>query len=157
MILALLFACSQDPAPKPSAPSAASTAPATPAPAPAPAASAPAAPVGPDGPLTIAIPAIAAIPSDAASIAAGEKVYGARGCGGCHTFGSKLVGPDLVGVTQRRTLPWVERMILAPDVMIKEDPVAKDLYRSIMTPMPKQGVTDEELPQLLAFIQSKGG
>ncbi|MDP2312896.1 MAG: cytochrome c [Pseudomonadota bacterium] len=121
------------------------------------AAPAPAAAVGPDGPLTITVPALAGIPDDAASVADGEKAFAARGCGACHAFGSKLVGPDLVGITTRRSLPWIERMILAPDVMIKEDPVAKDLYRSHMTPMPKQGVTNEELPKLLAFVKSKGG
>lgn len=123
----------------------------------APAAPAPAAEVGPDGPADLAVPALAEISKDPAVVAEGEKVWNARGCGGCHQFGAKLVGPDLVGLGQRRSIPWTARMIQHPDEMIKRDPVAKDLYRSHMTPMPKQGVTDEDLPKLLAYIQSKGG
>jgi hypothetical protein len=41
--------------------------------------------------------------------------------------------------------------------MIKRDPVAKDLFKTHMTAMPKQGITDEELPKLLAYVKSKGG
>lgn len=156
LVLVHLVACgggSEAPAPAP--------APAAPAPAAAPApsasSSAPAEEVGPDGPSDLAIPTIAEISTDPALATEGEKVWNTRGCGGCHQFGAKLVGPDLVGVTQRRSIAWISRMVLHPDVMIKRDPVAKDLFKTHMTPMPKQGVTDEELPKLLAYVKSKGG
>ena len=48
-------------------------------------------------------------------------------------------------------------MIVAPDVMVKEDPQARKLFSELMTPMSKQGVTDEELPRLLAYLKSQGG
>lgn len=147
--LILMFACGGSPevqappaAPPPAAPAAAPAAPAA---------------VGPEGPTSIAVPEIAAVSTDPAEIAAGEAVWGARGCGGCHAWGSKLVGPDLTGIFTRRPIPWVERMVLEPERMVKEDPVAKDLFRSLMVQMPKQGVTPEELPKLLAYIKSKGG
>ena len=145
LLIMLLSACSTE----------APVAPPTPAPVATPT-PAPVVAVGPDGPASIKVPVLT-LPSDPTAVAAGEKVFAARGCGSCHQFGSKLVGPDLLGVLTRRSLLWTEKMIMAPDVMIKEDPVAKDLYRSMMTPMPKQGVTEEELPNLLAFIKSKGG
>lgn len=134
-------------------------APATPPPPTAAAAAAPAAPaaVGPDGPADIAVVALAEIPTDAASVGEGEKIYGAKGCGGCHNFGSKLVGPDLVGLSQRRTTPWIQRMIKDPDAMTKKDPAARELFKAHMVQMPKQGVSDDEMPKLLAFIKSKGG
>lgn len=136
------------------APTATSSTPAAPT---APAAPAAAENVGPDGPADLTVPEIASIPTDAAVIKEGEGVWNAKGCGGCHQFGSKLVGPDLVGLTQRRSLPWISKMIQHPDEMLKRDPVAKDLFKTHMTPMPKQGVTDEELPKLLAYMKSKGG
>ncbi len=134
------------------------SAPALPAPAAA-ASAAPAAPaaVGPDGPAEIAVAALGDIPADAASVGEGEKIYGAKGCGGCHSFGSKLVGPDLVGLTGRRTTPWIQRMIQEPDTMTKKDPAARELFKAHMVQMPKQGVTDADMPKLLAFIKSKGG
>ena len=114
-------------------------------------------PVGPDGPSDIPVPEVTALSTASADIQSGHEVWEARGCGGCHKFGAKLVGPDLAGVTTRRTLPWIERMITDPEAMTKRDPAAKELFRSIMVQMPKQGVTSEELPQLLAYIHAQGG
>ena len=107
--LGLIAAC-QAVAPAGAPAEAVSASGATPAAAPAKApAPAPAAVVGPDGPESIVVPPIAAIPTDAATVEAGAKVYAERGCGGCHKFGEKLVGPDLTGVFSRRSTPWVER------------------------------------------------
>ena len=147
-ILLFALACSSEPAAPPAAPVAAPTAPAAPA--------APAA-VGPDGPESIAVPALTAISTDAAEVAAGENIWGARGCGGCHAFGSKLVGPDLTGLTSRRSLPWTMRQIAEPEKMTREDPQSKKLLGEYMVQMPRQGVTPEELPKLLAYIKAKGG
>ncbi|MDP2313698.1 MAG: cytochrome c [Pseudomonadota bacterium] len=113
--------------------------------------------VGREGPPGLVVPTLTAIPTDPASIEAGKKVYEARGCGACHQFGAKLVGPDLTGLMTRRPLPWIERMILHPSEMVRQDPVAKDLFKTHMTEMTNQGVTEEELPKLLAYIQSQGG
>ncbi len=147
--LLLTLACGGGEPPAPAA------APAS-APAPKPVA-APAVEVGPDGPASISVPALDAVPSDPAAIEAGAKVFADRGCGGCHKFGEKLVGPDLNGLYARRTLPWVERMILDPAVMVKQDPQAKEMFRSLMVEMPKQNVSTEELPALLAYLKAQGG
>jgi hypothetical protein len=65
------------------------------------------------------------------------------------------VGPDLKGVTARRDQKRVERMILRPDVMVKEDETAKKLFAEHLIPMPNQGVDPEkELPFLFAFLKS---
>lgn len=145
LLLMFLLACGEKPAP-------------TPAPAPAappPVAAAPT--VGPDGPASITVPALTAISTDPADVSAGEAVWAARGCGGCHAFGSKLVGPDLTGITGRRELPWILKQIAEPEKMTREDPQSKKLLGEFMVQMPKQGVTAEELPKLMAYIKSKGG
>lgn len=150
--LLLLAACGGEPA-APAAPTP------TPAAAPKPAAPPPAA-VGPDGPASIALPAgfpvtKADLPTDAATLAHGGEVFTAKGCAGCHKFGSKLVGPDLVGVADRRSPAWIGRMIARPEVMIKEDPVAKQLFAETMTPMANQGVPEADLVPLIAWIASQ--
>lgn len=113
--------------------------------------------VGPDGPASIVVPPIAGVPADEPTVLIGQKVWEARGCGGCHKYGEKLVGPDLKGLLSRRTIPWVERMILFPEEMTKKDPEAKKMFGQTMVQMPKQGVTDSEIIPLLAYIKSQGG
>lgn len=148
-VLLLLSACGG---------SASSTA--EPPPAPKPVAVAPTPPaapavVGPDGPDSIPLPASLVIPTDPAAAAEGERLFGIKGCAGCHAWGSRLVGPDLTGVSDRRSPAWLARMIQHPDRMVKEDPVAKKLFAEAMTPMADQKVSDAELLQLLAFFQTK--
>jgi mono/diheme cytochrome c family protein len=152
-ILLLLFACGGDPTPGPSG---ASPTPVAAAPAPKPVE------VGPDGPASIVLPAgfpatTAALPTDAATLAAGEATYNAKGCASCHQFGTKLVGPDLVGVGDRRTPPWIGRMITKPEVMVKEDPQARALFAQLMTPMANQGILEADLLPLVAYIVNKKG
>ncbi len=91
----------------------------------------------------------------AADVTKGEEVFAMKGCTACHKLGGgKLVGPDLKGVMTRRDQEWVERMILHPDVMLKEDPVAKKLLAEHFTPMPNQNVDPkEELPFILSYLK----
>ena len=109
--------------------------------------------VGPDGPSHLTVPEVA-LSTDPAVLARGEAVFAEKGCNACHQFGTKLVGPDLNGITERRTVPWVTRMIKHPDAMTKEDPVAKGLFRSHMVQMPNQGVSDDDIVPLIAYLAS---
>ena len=149
--LAATVGCTKAPEPAPSA------APAPAATDPAAAAAAPAGEVGPDGPTTIAVPAKLDELVTAADAKKGEEVWNAKGCKACHNLTDvKLVGPGLAGVTKRRSLAWMGRMILKPEVMIKEDPVAKKLFAAHMTPMGNQNVdAATDLPNLLAFLKTK--
>jgi mono/diheme cytochrome c family protein len=97
-----------------------------------------------------------AISKSPADIHKGEEIFASKGCTACHKIGGgKLVGPDLKGVTARRDEIWIKRMILRPDVMLKEDDLARKLLAEHMTPMPNQGVDPNlELPPLLAYLKS---
>ena len=91
----------------------------------------------------------------AADIDKGKGVFVAKGCNACHKIGGgKLVGPDLKGVTSRRDKQWIAKMILRPDLMVKEDPIAKDLFKTHMTAMPNQGVPESDLPALMSYLKS---
>lgn len=90
-----------------------------------------------------------------ADIDKGKEVFAAKGCNGCHKIGGgKLVGPDLKGVTGRRDKQWIAKMILRPDLMVKEDPTAKDLFKTYMTAMPNQGVPEADLPALMSYLKA---
>lgn len=76
-------------------------------------------------------------------------------CVACHTIGQgDRVGPDLAGVVQRRDRAWLSRWIAAPDrVLAVGDPTAKALFQQYKgVPMPNQGLTDDEVAALIAYL-----
>ena len=88
-------------------------------------------------------------------VAAGQTLFGQK-CSSCHTIGGgKLVGPDLKGVTDRRSHDFLVQFITAPDKLIASgDPTATQLVKDYGgVPMPNLGVTQPQAEQLLAYIQ----
>lgn len=124
-------------------------------PAPAPVAEAPAAVEAAPAMTVIEVPAFV-ISTDPADIKKGEELFAAKGCVACHKIGGgKLVGPDLKGVTARREADWIKKMILKPEIMVKEDPIAKKMLGELFIPMPNQNVNPTtELPFLFAYLKS---
>jgi mono/diheme cytochrome c family protein len=93
---------------------------------------------------------------DAALATQGEALMSARGCTACHTVGGgRLVGPDLAGVTERRSAEFVVAMIVNPDSMLANDATAKELLGQYFTPMSNQGVTVEDARALLEYFRQK--
>ena len=81
----------------------------------------------------------------------GADLFGRR-CAACHTIdGGDKVGPALSGITVRRTLPYIEGMILRPDSMTRDDPVARELKERFAVQM----VTPSSFraPHALAVIE----
>jgi nitrous-oxide reductase len=106
------------------------------------------------GPGSIVLPAGLGAMVAAADPKEGEALFTAKGCNACHTVtDTKLVGPGLKDVADRRQLSWMARMILDPEKMVKEDPDAKKLFETLLVPMANQKVAqDKELPALLRFL-----
>lgn len=94
-------------------------------------------------------------PVDAAAAAAGEKLFSTKGCTACHAWGKRLTGPDLKDVTKRRTQAWLEQQILHPDVMVKTDPIARELFAQFALQMPKQGLTEQEAKQVIEYLKKR--
>jgi cytochrome c551/c552 len=94
-------------------------------------------------------------PVDAAAAAAGEKLFSTKGCTACHAWGKRLTGPDLKDVTNRRTAEWMENQILHPDVMVKTDPIAHELFAKHALQMPKQGLTEAEARQVIEYLKKR--
>jgi len=95
--------------------------------------------------------------SDNKSAEKGEALFKEKGCTGCHTIGGgKLTGPDLAGVTERREEQWLREWIKSPDKMVMSDPIAQGLLKEYFVPMPNQGLTDEEVEEVIIYLKYEG-
>ncbi len=85
----------------------------------------------------------------------GKEVFTAK-CSACHEIGKVKVGPDLTGVTERRTPEWIMNMVLNPSEMTKNDPIAHGLLAKYMTEMANQQLTRDQARQVLEFFRTLG-
>jgi cytochrome c len=92
---------------------------------------------------------------DEAKAEVGEKLFQSKGCSACHGFGKRVSCPDLLGVSERRTSKWLASQILHPDLMIKQDPIARKLFAEYSLQMPKQGLTEDETHAVIEFLKHK--
>lgn len=95
-------------------------------------------------------------PVDVALASEGEQLFSRRGCVACHKIGAgRLVGPDLMGVTERRSYDWIFAMVTAPDSMLQSDSIARALYAEYFTPMPNQKVEPQEARALYEYLRAR--
>jgi hypothetical protein len=90
-------------------------------------------------------------------VAKGRELFSDKGCRTCHAAigGVKALGPDLKGVLARRSLVYVQRMMMRPDIMIRTDPTAKALFAQYSVPMTNQRIDPvKEMPFLLDYLKS---
>ena len=95
-----------------------------------------------------------ALQPDAALAKRGQSVFRSRGCEACHTIGKgKQAGPDLAGVTERRSLDWLRRWLKNPTEMLSTDSTAQAMlveYKGIK--MPALRLTDPEIEGLIHYM-----
>lgn len=86
--------------------------------------------------------------------ARGKEVYNAM-CTACHRTDQKFIGPAPVGILERRSPEWIMNMILNPDQMVKEDPIAKQLLIEFNgSPMANQNLTETQAREILEFFRT---
>ncbi len=86
--------------------------------------------------------------------AAGEAKFQAI-CTACHMAEQRMIGPALKGVYDRRSPEWVMNMIINPDVMLKEDPIAKALLKEYNNAlMLNQNLTEEETRNVAEYLRT---
>ena len=100
-------------------------------------------------------PRAAESPIDEAMAKTGEGLFQTKGCSACHGFGRRISCPDLQGVSTRRTAQWMEHQILHPEVMTKEDPIARQLFAQFSLQMPNQQLTQDEAHAVIEFLKHK--
>lgn len=75
-------------------------------------------------------------------------------CVACHRMDTRLVGPALAGVTERRSPEWIMNMILNPQEMVKKDPTAQKLlaeYNGAM--MIDQNLSQDDARAVLEYFR----
>ena len=88
----------------------------------------------------------------------GKTLYRTRGCDGCHGIAVSGVraGPDLAGVTVRRSKEWLVRWLKDTPGMLASDSTAialMDEWNGMR--MPGQRLSDQEVEAILGFIESE--
>lgn len=86
--------------------------------------------------------------------AKGEESFNSI-CIACHTIETRLIGPAVKGVMERRSPEWIMNMILNPDGMLKEDPIAKALFKEYNNAlMTNQGLSEEEARAIVEYFRT---
>ena len=89
----------------------------------------------------------------------GAKLF--KPCAACHSIGGgRMVGPDLKGVSKRRTNDWLVRFIQSPATVLKSgDADAKAIFKEFNNvPMPDNALTTDQINLVLGHIDGgKGG
>jgi mono/diheme cytochrome c family protein len=86
--------------------------------------------------------------------AAGEAKFNAI-CTACHMAERRMIGPAMAGIYDRRSPEWVMNMILNPDGMLKEDPIAQALLKEYNnTPMLNQNLSEEEARAVAEYLRT---
>ncbi len=91
---------------------------------------------------------------DEAMATAGAEIY-KKMCTACHRIGKKFIGPAPNGILERRTPEWVMNMILNPEGMVSEDPLAKALLMEFNgAPMANQGLSEDDARSVLEYFRT---
>ena len=86
--------------------------------------------------------------------AQGEAKFNAI-CIACHMVDQRMIGPAMEGIYERRSPEWVMNMILNPDGMLKEDPIAKALLKEYNNAiMLNQNLTEEEARAVAEYLRT---
>ncbi|RUT79369.1 c-type cytochrome [Ancylomarina longa] len=83
----------------------------------------------------------------------GEKIY-KQMCTSCHKPTKRYIGPAPLGIFDRRTPEWIMNMILNPNEMVSNDPIAKELLKRYVSPMADQNLTTEEARKVLEYFRT---
>ena len=87
-------------------------------------------------------------------VSEGKQIFNAK-CTACHNVNRRLIGPAMTGIYERRSVEWVLNIMLNPDQMLKEDPIAIALlkeYNNIL--MLNQNLSDEEAKSLAEYFRT---
>ena len=86
--------------------------------------------------------------------ARGKTLFLTRSCDACHSIGhGRRAGPDLLGVTNRRSAAWLRKWLKNTEEMIQGDSLAMQLvaeYRGYKMTNPR--LSNPDIDALIAFL-----
>lgn len=104
------------------------------------------------GPITETISLGAEVDTEMAQ--KGKELFELK-CSACHKVNERYIGPAMNDVLDRRSPTYVMNMILNPDGMVKNHPEAQKMLQEYnMSPMPNQGLSQEEARAIVEFFAS---
>jgi len=84
---------------------------------------------------------------------AGESIWKRRQCYGCHELGrQQSTGPDLIGVTDRRSKEWLVKWLRNPVAMTGDDSIGQALKKQFNSQMPNFGLSEVDANALINFF-----
>ena len=96
-------------------------------------------------------PATPGEPADAEA-AQGKLLFESK-CVACHSIGQGVkIGPDILGVTMRRSDAWLARWLESPEAMLASDDTAKALLKRSPLPMPNQNLSPQDIRALMKYF-----
>ena len=75
-----------------------------------------------------------------------------RNCAACHAYGDDVIGPDMTGVTLRRSQAWIRGMVARPDSMLRVDTVAQRLLVQYQIPMLNRELDPARVRAIMEFL-----
>ncbi|MBI3013960.1 MAG: c-type cytochrome [Candidatus Tectomicrobia bacterium] len=84
----------------------------------------------------------------------GRETFQNKGCRTCHSVGGgRIIGPDLLGVSRKRSKEWLRAWLGDPAAFIRSHPELKswpDEFGGVV--MPNQNLSSEEISALVEFL-----
>jgi mono/diheme cytochrome c family protein len=80
-------------------------------------------------------------------------------CAGCHAIGGgDAGGPDLKGITAKRSHEWLESVIMEPDKLTaNKDPIQLELIKKYGYEMPNLGIGHDDALKIIDYLAEAGG
>ncbi|MCH8558015.1 MAG: cytochrome c [Balneolia bacterium] len=82
----------------------------------------------------------------------GQDIFESK-CAACHQMENRLVGPPIVGLTERRSPEFLMNMILNPGDMARKHPEGQKMMQEYMMVMPFQNVSEEEAREIVEYFR----
>jgi len=84
----------------------------------------------------------------------GADVY-KKMCTACHRAEKKFIGPAPKGILERRSPEWIMNIILDPEGMVKNDPLARELLIEFNgSTMANQNLSEEDARAVLEYFRT---
>lgn len=96
-------------------------------------------------------------PLNADMVSQGKAIYEMK-CAACHKLtDQRVVGPGWKGVTAKRKPEWIMNMATNVEVMLEEDPAARELLKECLVRMPNQNLSVGDARNVLEFMYMNDG